>query len=191
MAPSVRSAPLHASLAPHPATAPNPAIRRISACLARGEGTLSVRYTLEGALEGVRIPALFPHPAIGHDLWRSTCFELFVLGAGGAYREFNFSPSGAWAIYDFAAYRQGAQVRDASLAPRLELRREAGVLELRVTVADENLMQAGQAGVRLALSAVVEGADGGFSYWALCHPAATPDFHHPQSFALALDEVRH
>ena len=29
------------------------------------------------------------------ELWRTTCFELFVAGEGDGYREFNLSPSGA------------------------------------------------------------------------------------------------
>ena len=28
-------------------------------------------------------------------------------GEGPAYREFNFSPSGEWAVYDFRSYRNG------------------------------------------------------------------------------------
>jgi hypothetical protein len=39
--------------------------------------------------------------------------------------------------------------------------------------------------VQLALSAVIEEADGRLSYWALTHPAAKPDFHHAEGFALA------
>jgi hypothetical protein len=40
--------------------------------------------------------------------------------------------------------------------------------------------------LRLGLSAVVEASDGTLSYWALNHPVAKPDFHHPDSFALEL-----
>ena len=40
--------------------------------------------------------------------------------------------------------------------------------------------------LRLGLSAVVEDADGGLSYWALRHPPGKPDFHHTDAFALQL-----
>ena len=39
---------------------------------------------------------------------------------------------------------------------------------------------------RLGLSTVIEDGDGGISYWALAHPSAKPDFHHPDSFVLDL-----
>ena len=41
--------------------------------------------------------------------------------------------------------------------------------------------------IRLALSAVVEAADGELSYWALRHPPGRPDFHHIDAFDLQLD----
>ena len=37
-----------------------------------------------------------------------------------------------------------------------------------------------------SLSAVIETTDGAMSYWALAHPSAKPDFHHPDSFVLDL-----
>ena len=40
--------------------------------------------------------------------------------------------------------------------------------------------------VRLAISAVIESAEGKASYWALKHSSEKPDFHHPDSFALPL-----
>jgi hypothetical protein len=40
--------------------------------------------------------------------------------------------------------------------------------------------------LRVGLSAVIEANDGTLSYWALKHPAAKPDFHHPDSFVLEL-----
>jgi hypothetical protein len=33
---------------------------------------------------------------------------------------------------------------------------------------------------------VIEEGDGVLSYWALRHPAARPDFHHPEGFALEI-----
>ena len=38
----------------------------------------------------------------------------------------------------------------------------------------------------LGLSAVIEGADGSLSYWALVHPPGKPDFHNADCFALEL-----
>ena len=38
----------------------------------------------------------------------------------------------------------------------------------------------------LGLSAVLEYQNLELSYWALCHPGAQPDFHHPNSFVIEL-----
>jgi len=39
---------------------------------------------------------------------------------------------------------------------------------------------------RVGISAVIEDVSGAKAYWALKHPSGTPDFHHAESFALAL-----
>jgi hypothetical protein len=74
---------------------------------------------------------------------------------------------------------------DQPLNPGIAVRKQAQRLELSAGVALEH---AGK--VALGLAAVIEEQDGALSYWALRHPAGTPDFHHPEAFALALDEVR-
>ena len=63
-------------------------------------------------------------PIACDNLWQHTCCEAFVSAAddGDGYLEFNFSPSGCWAIYQFDAYR----VRDESYicpyVPKIELK---------------------------------------------------------------------
>ena len=39
---------------------------------------------------------------------------------------------------------------------------------------------------QVALTAVVETADGEVSYWSLAHPAGKPDFHHADCFCLEI-----
>ena len=191
MASGTRSAPLHAALRAHPATAV-PQVRAISALVQRlPEGALAVRYTLTGVLDGLRVPET-GRPRMGRDLWRHTCFELFLAAQPPAYHELNFSPSREWAAYGFQQYRQGNPLTDPELAPQVDVRRRDGCLELDALVWLKGPMApyAGSA-LRLGISAVVEDAGGCLSFWALRHPSPTPDFHHPEAFALELDEVRH
>lgn len=172
------------ALVPHPAT-PCAAVRSILVHVRREPRTLSLRYVLAGDLARLRIPALRP-PDRADGLWRHTCFELFVTGEeASAYREFNFSPSGEWAAYAFARYRDGGTTPDCP-PPAIACRRPQDGLEL---YADAACAPEGR--LRIGLSAVVEDAAGALSYWALRHPATKPDFHHPESFALHIDEVRH
>jgi tRNA modification GTPase len=83
-----------------------------------------------------------------------------------------------------AQRRRALQQLDRGLSQRLaDLREEILELEALIALGEE-------ARLSLALSSVVESAQGELSYWALRHPAGKPDFHHPDSFALELDEVR-
>lgn len=143
---------------------------------------LSLRYRLAADPGHLNIPDTAT-PQRVEGLWRHTCFEAFVMGADApAYREFNFSPSGAWQAYGFQAYRQGGELEDAT-APRIERATEAG-LDLRVFLPAQNLPSGPR--LRLGLSAVIEALDGSLSYWALRHPPGRPDFHHSDCFALEL-----
>lgn len=146
--------------------------------------SLRLRYRLDADPEQLRLPTLISDPGRADELWRHTCFEVFVTGlCSAAYREFNFSPSGEWAAYAFTAYRAGMLPLDLRRAPELRWQRTAAQLELIATLPADALMTA--AGVsRIALSAVIEEQSGTITYWALKHPAGHPDFHHPESFAL-------
>jgi hypothetical protein len=133
-----------------------------------------------------------PGPSrISEKLWQHTCFELFIARRMPAYHEFNFSPSREWTAYAFSRYRDGEQLTDDALNPQVTVRTGPDRLELDATVQLAHLSSLHAAEkLSLALSAVIEDAGGGLSYWALRHPPGKPDFHHPEAFALALDEAR-
>jgi hypothetical protein len=168
------------------------AVRGIRARVSRtADGILAVRYRLEGDLDRLRIPS--PRaPRLVERLWQHTCCEMFVARAGlPAYHELNFAPSGEWAAYAFVRYRDGGILVDEALNPEIAVRTTAEQLELDARVCLDRFSPA-HGGVRLALglSAVIEDDSGTLSYWALRHPPGRPDFHHPDAFALELDEVR-
>jgi hypothetical protein len=116
------------------------------------------------------------------ELWKSTCLEVFIRGTGDGYREYNFSPSGAWAAYDFQGYREGMRKPDFARMPEVYDRSSDGdECLLTVRIAVEPVLTG-----KIALSAVIEERDGTKSYWALAHPPGQPDFHHPACFAATL-----
>ncbi len=175
-------------LTPHARTATG-AVRRVDGCVQRArDGTLIVRFGLEGRLSALRIPPT-TEPRRGHELWRHTCFEAFVARDGTTeYHEVNLAPSREWAVYAFRAYRDGEPLDDEALAPRIAVRRQADRLELDALVALDRLSPRHRdEALRVALSAVVEEHDGTLSYWALRHPSGTPDFHHADGFVLRLE----
>ena len=119
-------------------------------------------------------------------LWQHTCCEAFVAAVDGVeYHEFNFSPSGQWAAYRFLVYRERDTDDQPSVAPTIGFQRLPEGFRLDALIARELLPAACQ--FHIGLTAVIEAAVGGNSYWALAHCATQPDFHLRQSFSLTLD----
>jgi hypothetical protein len=179
-------------LVQHPHS-PSRAARAVAATATRtAEGKLSLRYELHGDVARMNIPAP-ARPRVGWKLWRHTCCELFVRAEGAdAYHELNFSPSSEWAAYAFSRYREGVSLTDESLDPQIAIESQPQRLDLYALVDLPRLSPAyRKARLRLGLAVIIEEESGGHSYWALRHAPGKPDFHHPDAFALALDEIRH
>jgi hypothetical protein len=178
---------VHRRLVSHP-DASCDAVRGVAVEVSRPDRTtLALRYSLEGDLGRLRIPpeGLSRRADM---LWQHTCFEAFVAAAGTpGYVEFNFAPSMQWAAYGFSAYRTGMAAAGLVRPPHLAVRREHDslVLDASVELDSLSIMREG-AELRLALSAVIEDAQGRLSYWALRHPPGKPDFHHADGFVLSL-----
>jgi hypothetical protein len=103
-----------------------------------------------------------------------------------AYHEFNFSPSGEWAVYAFSGYRKSHPLTSKMMRPAIAVHATGSRLELNSVVPLDGLSASHpQAALRIGLSAVIEATDG-LSYWALRHPVDKPDFHHADGFALSL-----
>lgn len=168
------------ALMPHPATPPIARFGIEAALMIAPEGQWLAEYRVTGDVDAIAWPGPAA-PERTDELWRTTCFELFAReGAGGAYREDNFSPSGRWAAYAFTGYRDGMANRTVARAPRVARIRGQSAFSLLVEL-DAPLPMG-----RIALTAVIEEGDGTKSYWSVAHPAGAPDFHHADCFAVEL-----
>ncbi len=173
---------LRFSLQPHPATPPL-RLTSIEARISRHEGGwLTLRWKLTGSSK-VQFPTL-AGKARTNELWRTTCFELFISSASGPeYCEFNLSPSEQWAAYDFTGYRSGMRDRAVAPEPVCTLRpgRNSAIFDAAIPLGDLPALP-----WRYGLSAVTEEEGGVLSYWAIAHPPGKPDFHDPACFAATL-----
>lgn len=144
---------------------------------------LQLRWRVEGAARVIVPP--FAGRVRRDGLWQTTCFEMFVRPErGAAYAEYNFSPSEAFAAYDFAGWREGMAERALSHAPVITPRRAAGVLIVDVAIPLADLQPLPAA---LSLTCVIEEEDGVKTYWAMDHGgSAQPDFHRAACFAASL-----
>ncbi|HTW88198.1 MAG TPA: DOMON-like domain-containing protein [Candidatus Binataceae bacterium] len=148
---------------------------------------LRMTFRLDGDIPRIYVPSPGV-PCSPQQLWRHTCFEAFIAVDGEpAYHEFNFAPSGEWAVYAFSGYRNRGPLPNETMRPHLAVRTTDSQLELDTLVQLDCLSAIHpRASLRIGLSAVIEASDG-LSYWALRHPAAKPDFHDADGFALLLE----
>jgi hypothetical protein len=146
-------------------------IRAVTASLTPTKQGCEAEFRLDGAIEGIVLP---PVAALARrdNLWQTTCFEIFWQPLGGtAYREFNLSPSGQWATYDFDSFREG--MRDAPIeAIAIACSCDEVGLVLKASIA-ASLPDPAQ----VALNAIVEHRDGGMQFWALAFAPGKPEFH--------------
>jgi hypothetical protein len=155
-------------------------------CARSDDHVLTLQYEASGDTSGLLIPAARA-AARAHGLWRHTCFEAFLAGAGQAgYLELNFSPSGEWAVYRFRDYRDGMLAVTPESPPRIVVETSRERLAMSVEIPLRSIDVADEHPLRVGLAAVIESRSGTLSYWALRHPAGEPNFHHPDSFALML-----
>jgi hypothetical protein len=148
------------------------------------DGLLWLRCMVDIRAEEVFLPDTAA-PERKDGLWQTTCFEIFLRKPGEhGYIEFNFSPSGQWAAYQFTSHRAGGQ--DLPLASVPETHLDFGEYWL----SQESSVQlppdwVGQT-LEANITAVIEGSGGKLGYWALKHSQDKPDFHDPDCFVLAL-----
>ncbi len=177
---------MHFDLVPHPATLPTDPIFKVWVNVDHAGSLGTVAST--NIWFGIGAPAerfIIPPPAEpgrAEDLWQTTCFEAFLRIPGAdAYREWNFAPSGQWAAYDFAGYREGRADADAA-APYVRVEDNFTWWAMGATIPVD-----ADASWTLGLSAVLEEKDGAKSYWALAHPPGDkPDFHAADCFVARL-----
>jgi hypothetical protein len=180
-----RTKPQTVALGSHPSTPSNAVSGITASARIGGAGKLAATFTLDADMNRVVLPRTRT-PARADELWRHTCFEVFVaLPDSDAYCELNFSPSGEWAMYGFVGYRRGMTRIEVERAPRVAVRPTGRGLVLEaVTYVDDLPMPRPGSPLRVGVAAVIEERDGRLTYWALAHPSSLPDFHHHLGFVL-------
>lgn len=152
---------------------------------------IRVEYDIYGLLSHLVIPSPVTdqEPKRCDELWRHTCFELFVKEAGEtvtSYVECNFSPSGDWNVYSFGSYRDEMVATKLSAEPSIIIGKTAKkIFSLCAEVNLEGVIT-DSVPIDVGVSCVVEALGGKFGYWALSHPGEKPDFHDQRSFIKSL-----
>ncbi len=150
-------------------------IRSVTAAITATANGCEAEFRLHGGVGRIVLPQSGPSVRTDN-LWKTTCFEIFWQPIGGTYyREFNLSPSGRWAAYDFDGFREGmrdAPVDAMALACSHSDNNGSGELVLKASIAAEL-----HAPAQVALNAIVEHEGGGLQFWALAFAPGAPEFH--------------
>jgi len=160
----MRSLSLHPDCSPCPVTAVEVEI------VATSHGCRA-RFHLRGDIAAIKVPG----KAIGvreDFLWKTTCCEIFWQPVGGRYyREFNLSPSGKWAAYDFGDFRE--LIGDSPVpAIAVACAHTDTELELVADIASQLSVPAD-----IALNAIIEDRHGTLYNWALAFQPGAYEFH--------------
>ncbi len=148
---------------------------------------VNVVYHINGATEHVKFNSTNAHPSRKNELWRTTCFELFLkVPTRAEYWEVNLAPSRDWNVYRFTDYRSTLQpellITDISITTEVAQSRLASLsatLPLPLPVVGQQLI--------IGISSVIEDTAGNLYYFALQHSGVKPDFHDPAGFVLSFD----
>ena len=174
------------NLTPHPTTPPaNPEFKVWASVDHAGAfgamATTNIWFGIGAPASRFVIPEA-EEPLRANDLWQTTCLEVFLRESGShAYQEWNFAPSGDWAAYTLAGFREGMTDLDVGAPPYIRMEDNLTWWTLGATIA----VEAGKSW-DFNLAAVLEEKDGTKSYWALAHAPDKPDFHSPDCFVAKL-----
>lgn len=165
-----------------------PAITGIDVAATRPAATtLHINYTVSGDIGAIDMVPVGPTTR-GFELWRKTCFELFIrLPNDTAYYEFNFAPSTEWTVHHLTGRRTGATVAEEIAAPRIDIKAGANRYEysVMIDVAGSTLAKSDTAW-QLAIATYIKETSGNESFWALYHAPGHRDFHNPDNFICTL-----
>ena len=164
----------------HPDTPPG-AIHMVDAELRRVAGGAVATFRAIGDISRLAIPPS-TEPVRTDELWKTTCFEIFVAKKRTSYAEINLSPSGAWAAYQFDDYRSGMReaAAEAEIETSLNSKSFNMIAEIQFPFADP---------AHVGLTAVIEETDGMIRYWSTAFGPGKPDFHAPAVRSLLFDGI--
>ena len=148
---------------------------------------LRIHYKVHGNAFEVAVCSKKSLPQFTDELWKKTVFELFLKREDeSSYTEWNFSPSGNWACYDFDAYRKPSHSQNnlESKPRKMEFLKTADSIDFIVEIDLPKKYQDNEILEFQACSVIKKLSDGSLSYFAIKHPSQKADFHNAQEFSL-------
>ena len=151
----------------------------INASLKLTKGKIALSFLLKGNLDSYLFPKVEKIQR-ANELWKATCFELFLANDDEVYYELNFSSSLAWNFYVLDAYRAESKALELEEEPCISFTYKDDecsiVFELESEVLDfEDFKYCNLATILLT-------RENERRFWAIKHLKDAPDFHNKNNF---------
>jgi hypothetical protein len=148
---------------------------------------LLVSFTVSGEVWDLRWPEKDTDPSRHDELWKTTCFELFLAAQSPdtRYWEVNLSPSCNWNTYSFESYRKGMKMETRLHVSSIDFKREDTRVVLKARI-DLSPLMLGNQPLDISATAILQDDEEHTSYWALKHCGQKEDFHLRESFILKI-----
>ena len=172
--------------------------RKLADLSERKLATLHFAFQLEGDLTSLDVPLsqVSKSRSQKDELWKATCFEIFLSRPGDlSYFEFNFSPTGDFAVYTFDDYRSDMQPLKQLVQPKFKFERGSDFYRITGAIGDAHddprfKRLLAEPKLEASMTAVIKPlpGQGETTFWALAHAGKKADFHLRSSFGLSLNE---
>lgn len=145
----------------------------VSAELNANNNSSLLKITLTGDISEVSLSE-----SDHEELWRHTCFELFIRDRHGeGYEEINCSPGGRFSRTYLSSYRNVHSVREFHTAPDIICSRQGDSCEYAICFAGIDIVQG-----EIAVAVITADDRGTRRFWGMNHRGDIPDFHHDDNF---------
>jgi len=114
------------------------------------------------------------------ELWKETCFELFLAGDDKSYYELNFSPSFGWNFYLLNAYRAEPKELEVLNEPKIKSEKREDEFSIYFELESKNLNF--EKFTHYNLATILLTKEKKRTFWAIKHLKDRADFHDRESF---------
>ena len=139
---------------------------------------IRLSFVVEGDLDVYIFPSK-SRPQRAQELWKLTCFELFLANENEEeYYELNFSPSLAWNFYFLESYRGEVKEMELLNSPTIEAFEVNNEFKILFELSVENLQDFDYYNV----ACILLNKEHERTFWTIKHLKSQPDFHDKASF---------
>jgi hypothetical protein len=140
---------------------------------------IKISFTVQGMLEAYVFPKAQKIQRVD-ELWKATCFELFLANDEEVYYELNFSSSLGWNFYVLESYREEPKELEFLFVPTIKI--EENDNEFRIVFELKSVNLNLEQFKYYNLATILLSKENERTFWAIKHLKTQPDFHDKKSF---------